>query len=113
MLVELKDLGANSGHAAKERQRIVDRRAPTVMRRLVVEEGCAEKNVRHCVVERKEVSRPWQGLRHGEPQTAPLSVMGKSETTTQKVWEMGTMQRAKMSKEGLEMAKRNRVAPLP
>ena len=48
--------GANSGYAARERQCIVDRHAPK--RDEATGRGrrtCAEKNVRHCVVGRKQI----------------------------------------------------------
>ena len=81
-------------------------------RKVVVEGGCVQ--TRMCDTAWSNEKKLWQGLRHGEPQTAPLSVMLKVRNHDPKgVGEMGTMQRAKMSKEGLEMAQRNRVAPLP
>ena len=64
---------------------------------------CAEKNIRHCVVGRKEIVARLEARRTAD--CTSVRHGGSQKPRPRGVGEMGTMQRAKMSMEGLGSGK--------
>ena len=101
--------GANSGHAARERQCIEDRHAPNVMRQLVAEGGRVQK--RMCDTAWSDEKKLWQGFEARRTADCAIVRHGVKNHDAEGLGKWEQCKGLKCRRKVWEVAKRNHVAP--